>query len=505
MKRIFAILLLICLVLSLSACGGIGSVDKPTKKSESSTAESNKTTGSTEASTEAGPQETYALEYVQEGLDAEAVSSQNFSFSKGAMCYFFSLNYSDFISQNGSYLSYYGLDTSVSLKEQVYEGEETWFDFFMSQATSFAEQYLIFAEYAKAQGLSLDQADEEYIDSQEETIRQEAAAYGWDADTYIGQVLGTNIPLSAVTEATRVMLLADKGYDALMSSLSISDERIEKEYADNHKAYDLIDFVFVDLLAAADLAEADLKALQDAFDAAKTRADFEAALKLYVEKCVSKEDPDKYSGAAGYAENMMKSSNLAVGYTYYDDDEFMKWAFNGAKADECYLGENDGTHQYAYLLVKEPYRNTDSVVDIRHILFGVSTYGDAAKAHARAEEIEKEWIAAGADEDSFIDYCAQYSEDGNASTGGIYEGVTKGMMVAEFDEWIFDSSRVYGDYGLVDTTYGTHIMFFVGRHESWYGSVKEALLQKDYDAAVDEMKAATVIKTQEAVLEAINW
>ena len=34
-------------------------------------------------------------------------------------------------------------------------------------------------------------------------------------------------------------------------------------------------------------------------------------------------------------------------------------------------------------------------------------------------------------------------------------------MVAEFDAWIFDANRKYGDYGLVKTTYGYHLMFFV--------------------------------------------
>ena len=40
-------------------------------------------------------------------------------------------------------------------------------------------------------------------------------------------------------------------------------------------------------------------------------------------------------------------------------------------------------------------------------------------------------------------------------------------MVPEFNDWCFDASRQYGDYGLVKTTYGYHVMFFVGSEPQW--------------------------------------
>ena len=35
-------------------------------------------------------------------------------------------------------------------------------------------------------------------------------------------------------------------------------------------------------------------------------------------------------------------------------------------------------------------------------------------------------------------------------------------MVAAFNDWCFDSSRKPGDTGIVETTYGYHVMYFVG-------------------------------------------
>ena len=47
-------------------------------------------------------------------------------------------------------------------------------------------------------------------------------------------------------------------------------------------------------------------------------------------------------------------------------------------------------------------------------------------------------------------------------TGGLYTRVTKGWAVEAFNDWCFDASRKDGDTGVVDTTYGSHVMYFVG-------------------------------------------
>ena len=40
-------------------------------------------------------------------------------------------------------------------------------------------------------------------------------------------------------------------------------------------------------------------------------------------------------------------------------------------------------------------------------------------------------------------------------------------MVPEFNDWCFDASRQYGDYDLVKTSYGYHVMFFVKSEPKW--------------------------------------
>ena len=40
-------------------------------------------------------------------------------------------------------------------------------------------------------------------------------------------------------------------------------------------------------------------------------------------------------------------------------------------------------------------------------------------------------------------------------------------MVPAFDAWCFDAARQVGDYGLVKTEFGYHIMYFSGSTTMW--------------------------------------
>ena len=56
----------------------------------------------------------------------------------------------------------------------------------------------------------------------------------------------------------------------------------------------------------------------------------------------------------------------------------------------------------------------------------------------------------------------EYSTDSNASDGGLYTQVYRGEMLDAFENWCFDENRTPGDTGIVETTYGYHVMYFQG-------------------------------------------
>ena len=55
-------------------------------------------------------------------------------------------------------------------------------------------------------------------------------------------------------------------------------------------------------------------------------------------------------------------------------------------------------------------------------------------------------------------------------------------MVDTFNDWIFDASRQPGDTGIVETTYGYHVMYFVGQDlPYWKVQVTNALKDQDFN------------------------
>ena len=110
-------------------------------------------------------------------------------------------------------------------------------------------------------------------------------------------------------------------------------------------------------------------------------------------------------------------------------------------------------------------------VDIRHILVKVAdtaTEEDWKACEEKAQAILDEWLAGEKTEDSFAALATEKTEDpGSQATGGLYENVYQGQMVQAFNDWCFDETRATGDYGLVKTEYGYHVMYYVDSEPQW--------------------------------------
>ena len=135
-------------------------------------------------------------------------------------------------------------------------------------------------------------------------------------------------------------------------------------------------------------------------------------------------------------------------------------------------------------------KDAGNVIDVRHVLImpeggttdenNVTTYSEDEweACRVKAQQLLDDWKAADGDEVSFSVMAQEHSEDGgSAANGGLYTNVTEGYMVEEFNDWIFDEGRLYGDTDLVKTQFGYHIMFFVKSEPSWLSTARS-----DYQA-----------------------
>lgn len=167
---------------------------------------------------------------------------------------------------------------------------------------------------------------------------------------------------------------------------------------------------------------------------------------------------------------------------------------------EAYYDENADTMQNTYGIQNIDQPN----VNVRHILITpesttddegntVTTDESWAAAEAKAQEIYDEWKAGRATEDTFGELAQANTDDsGSLTNGGLYEDVYPGQMVTEFNDWCFDSSRQPGDTGIVKTSYGYHIMYFVGTTDEiyWRTAVKSLITSENISDEIANLQLA---------------
>ena len=204
--------------------------------------------------------------------------------------------------------------------------------------------------------------------------------------------------------------------------------------------------------------------------------------------------------------------NFGTGATVEDYKSFWEMYFLGSDyynevaasyaptAEE--VAEFFNTHEAEY--AEKGLDKTTSAVDVRHILIlpegatveNVTTeeFSDEAWAagEQKAQEILDAWLSGDKTEDSFAELANENSADtGSNTNGGLYTGVTEGQMAEAFNDWCFDADRKAGDYGIVKTQFGYHIMYFCGSQLLWESQAKSDLIsQMSSDFLNDAVAAA---------------
>lgn len=153
---------------------------------------------------------------------------------------------------------------------------------------------------------------------------------------------------------------------------------------------------------------------------------------------------------------------------------------------EAYYTENEAD------LISAGYgKDAGMVMDARHILIEPADDTDEAWAAAKqtAQDLMGQWVDGGADEDTFADLAYEHSACSSYSNGGLLSGFGQGDMVEPFDTWCFGEAHEYGDYGLVQTEFGWHIIFYVDSYELWREAVVSNLTSEKMYETMAAMEA----------------
>lgn len=216
---------------------------------------------------------------------------------------------------------------------------------------------------------------------------------------------------------------------------------------------------------------------------------------------------EEQAAAGGYeSAQAMMTYNVGAGPTIEDYAEFMEIYYHGytyfndfysnatASQEEIEAMFAEHEEEYAQMgLTKDT-----KTVNVRHILIypegatsetvRTETFSEEAWAagKASAEDILNQWLEGDKTEESFAALAGEYSGDpGSAANGGLYTDVTEGMMVTNFNDWCFDPERQVGDYGIVETEFGYHIMYYCGDTLQWVASCEADVISQKTNDMVD--------------------
>ena len=313
--------------------------------------------------------------------DTVVATAGEYELTVGQLQVYYWMQVREFLSQYGSYLSYFGLDYTHGLDAQLCPAVEgqTWQQYFLSQALLCWQSYQSMAAEAEKNGVEMPAEYREEMNSLSDELAQSAESSGFDS------------------------------VDALVTAM---------------------------------------------LGGAATYDDYAGFLNLY------------YEGLGYYAQVTESYSVTDAEIEAYFDENAASYAENGIDKDDVLVNVR-------HILIMPEGATSDT---IRTEEFPEEAW---AASEQRAKDVLEMWKTGEMTEDSFAALAREHSEDdGSKANGGLYEDVSEGQMVAEFNDWCFDAGRQPGDFDIVKTDFGYHIMYFCQSRPQWKDYAREDLLAR---------------------------
>jgi hypothetical protein len=318
-------------------------------------------------------------------------------------------------------------------------------------------------------------------------------------------------------EYLHTQALATSYYSNYATSLSYDDAAMKAEDEENSLTYNAYNYNAYYMLASkfnegGTKDENGTTTYSDEEQAAGVKKAEETAKALAEGEYASVEDLDKAIAALPINAESTTAASTAYNDTAYNSiNQYIRdWvtASERKAGDVTYLANSSTTtdadgkettvvNGYYVVMFHSVNDNSFPLVNVRHTLIqpeggtynsttGMTDYSEAEMAEAKldAETLLNEFKAGKATSMDFADMANKHSADGDGTTGGLYEDVVPGQMVANFDAWCFEEGRKAGDTGLVESEFGWHIMYYEGDSETTYREylIDNALRGADVDA-----------------------
>ena len=427
--------------------------------------------------------------------------------------------YMDAINSYGQYISLFGVDTTKPMNEQIYNVETgaTWADYFMDIALENAKHVYTMCDLANAEGYTLPAAEQAELDTALANAEFYALMnYGYsDLESYLKAMYGNGCTEKLFIQYQQNSALAQSFYNYYPETLSYTDDQVrafEAEAYNEYSAYSYNSYTLnvSDFLTGGTTDEAGTITYSDEEKANAIVAAEDAAKKLTSDMIKTAEDLDSVIASleVNAGKDAKSTANTDVAYSSVSTT-IREWVTDDSRVagDLSYFpNSEENPTSITVVLYNGTNDNTYPLVNVRHILIsfeggttdenGNTVYSDEEKkaAETKANELLAQFTAEGnGSAEVFAEMAKNNSTDpGSVDNGGLYTDVYPGQMVTTFNDWCFAEGRKVGDTGLVETSYGFHVMFFDGFSETTYRDflLTNAMKQNDTNAWYEAALAA---------------
>lgn len=414
-----------------------------------------------------------------------AVTIGNHKLTAAELNYYYLDTVNNTMSSN-SMMSYM-VTSGTPLDEQEYLGEgfDTWADYFLDTAITTARNTYAIYDEAVAKGYTLSEEEQSQVDTALSNMSAYASIYGYSsASAMLRANYGRGCNESSYREYLEVQQLASSYANKYMNDLDYTQEEIDAYGAEDPTAYNSYSYRYY-LLSTSDYYEEGVETPNDEQKAAALTA-VESAAKELAES--SKGDEAKFKAAVEELEEAKKAAQEEASTDTTEPTEaeeetdstlhenvlksnlvtvLSDWMVEDGRqaGDTTYVAAGNDAGFYVAMYLDSRDNSDVETVNVRHILISTSDNVTAEDAKKQIEDLKTQFEE-DPTEEHFAEMAESHSSDtGSNTNGGLYENVAPGQMVDAFNDWIFDSSRKAGDVGVVETTYGCHLIYFVGPGE----------------------------------------
>ena len=409
------------------------------------------------------------------------ITTDDCEVDQAMLTYFTYLSYINFYNTYYSYITAFGLNPSVSLKAQLIPNSKTtWFENFENSAVAELSELLVYAQAAKAEGMTLTAEQIADIDAEIEEIKASEKEAGSSMSTAIGTTTGVSgVELSDIRRCIELTTLAYAYIEKLEDSFEYDDEKISAYYDEHAKDYETVDYLTYTVTAKLpDQAD-------ENYDEEKARLEAEAKESAAALAACTTEEAFKkwisdYLTADGKTEEEVEKAVSAIAKTggiYTEGDKFSEWAFGGeAKAGDTFTSESGLT---VYLLTKAPARDeTPSKATVHALTFDSDEKANAALEAFNAGEKTAEAFEAIAKQ--------------NEITNSKFEDITVNTTSLDGDviDWVFSGECAAGEHKLfaLENTWCLVFVDEISDVATWEQAVKDDLLEEDMTAAYEALQ-----------------